>query len=389
MSGTSADGIDTALVELSGDPLHPGWRVVAYRTDPFESDLREAILLAVKPESALLSEGARLHVRLGEEYGRSLLELMDQAGHDPDELDGVGLHGQTVFHDPVLPHGVSYQIGSAAVVAEMLECDVIYDFRSRDVAVGGEGAPLVPYADAVLLRDPGRDRIAQNMGGIANLTWLPAGTGLEGVSGFDTGPGNLVVDGIIRLVTGGDRMYDRNGALARSGEVVEELLQEWLSHPFLRHSPPRSAGREDFGDAFVLEALAKWGEKHSLEDLLRTAVEFTVESIARSYEDFLPERRGKKGEREVVISGGGARNPLLVELLAERISPDRLMMSDTFGIPVDSKEAVAFALLADAFLAGVSANIPDVTGARKRVVLGSLVPGSARRFMRSSKADQA
>ncbi|MFC1595609.1 anhydro-N-acetylmuramic acid kinase, partial [Gemmatimonadota bacterium] len=273
--------------------------------------------------------------------------------------------------------GVSLQVGSAAVVAERLGCDVISDFRSRDVAAGGEGAPLVPFADAVLFRDPAIDRIMLNVGGIANLTWLPSGRGIDGVIGFDTGPGVMVIDGLVRSGDSGMR-FDRDGTLARSGEIIPDLLQEWLSHPFLLRTPPKSTGREEFGDEFTDTVLHARGNDFSLPDLVRTAVEFTVESIARACETHLPPGSGSAGDREIIIAGGGARNPVLMESLTGRFVPIPIRPSDELGLPTDAREAVAFALLADAFLMGVPANVPAVTGARHPVMLGSLVPGPRR-----------
>jgi anhydro-N-acetylmuramic acid kinase len=377
MSGTSADGVDTALVRLEGDPLAPEWEVVAYDTLPFSTEIRSEILAAAA-DSLNVSGIAHLHVQLGDVYSDALNTLMKEAGISGSEIEAVALHGQTVFHDP--DGEVSLQLGSAAVVAQALGCDVVYDFRSRDLAAGGEGAPLVPYADAVLLRDSERNRIAQNIGGIANLTWLPAGRGLEGIAGVDTGPGNMVIDGLVQRGTGSEKSFDAGGELAAEGEAVEELLESWQAHPFLHRQPPKSTGREEFGAPFIDDVWNRWGTVYPLTDLIATAVEFTVESIAFSIEQFLPSR---DRDLDMIVSGGGARNPVLMERLAARIAPARLILSDDLGLPVDAKEAVAFALLADAFLLGVPSGIPAVTGAREAVVLGSLVPGPNRVLARA------
>jgi len=388
MSGTSADGIDTALLRLEGDYPDISWELVASRTDPFAEDLRNEILLAARPETALLARSAHLHTRLGEVYAEAVRSLIRSAGINESDLAATGLHGQTVFHDPrgeygrlpgddPAPAGVSVQIGSAAIVAERLGCDVISDFRSRDVAAGGEGAPLVPFADAVLFRSPGIDRIILNIGGIANLTWLPAGRGIDGVTGYDIGPGVMVIDSLVRSGTSGMR-FDTDGLLAREGEVIPDLLEQWLTHPFLLRTPPKSTGREEFGDAFTGAVLQARRDDHPLPDLVRTAVEFTVESIARACEMHLPEVGGDTGNQEIIIAGGGARNPVLMESLAGRLAPVPIRPSDDLGLPIDAREAVAFALLADAFLMGVPSNVPAVTGAGHPVVLGSLVPGPRR-----------
>ncbi len=372
MSGTSIDGIDTALVRLEGDPLAPDWEVTAHHTDPFSPEIRKEILEAAA-DSSSVSRIAHLHVQLGAAYSDALKTLFEQAAISTDRIEAIGLHGQTVFHDP--GGEVSFQLGSAAVVAHNLGCNVVYDFRSRDLAAGGEGAPLVPYADAVLMRDPDRDRIAQNIGGVANLTWLPAGRGLGGITGFDTGPGNMVIDGLVQRGTGSDKSFDTDGELAADGEVIGDLLESWMEHPFLLRQPPKSTGREEFGALFADEVWNRWGGDYPLADLVATALQFTVESIGLSYERFLPDR---DRNLDVIVSGGGVRNPVLVERLAARIAPARLIASDDLGLPADSKEAVAFALLADAFLMGVPAGIPAVTGAREPVILGSFVPGQKR-----------
>ena len=372
MSGTSGDGIDTALLRLDGDPQAPAWELLGFRTDPYTPDLAEEVLAAADREDLDIAATASLHVRLGRAYARALGNLIEQTDVAPHELDAVGLHGQTILHDPEGDPPVSVQIGSAAEVAEALGCDVVSDFRSRDLAVGGQGAPLVPFADAALLRSSSNERVALNIGGIANVTWLPAGSGIEGVSGFDTGPGNMVMDGLVRLGTGGKQAFDVDGELARRGQVVPELLETWLQHPFFERKPPRSTGREMFGRSFVMEVWEKHGTQVPLADLVATAAMLTVESIARACERFLPTAAG---DRQVIVGGGGARNPRLMELLSERLDPSAVIPSDACGIPVDAREAIAFALLAYAFLNGVPANLPAVTGADRSVLLGSLTPG--------------
>jgi len=374
MSGTSADGIDTALLHLDGAPLAPRWRILALRADPFDPDVRSLILACSDPDRGSLRDAGELHLRLGELFATSLTSLCRDAGVVPDDLDAVGLHGQTLRHDP--DGGLSVQIGSAAVVAETLRCDVIHDFRSRDLAAGGQGAPLVPYADAVLLRNPGVDRIALNIGGIANLTWLPAGEGLADVAGFDTGPGNMIMDGIVSRATGGQKSCDHDGELAARGAVLSDVLAEWLAHPFFSRSPPRSTGREEFGAGFIAPLGERIDAGGAVADLVRTALEFTVESIARAVERWLPPLHGTRA-REMIVSGGGARNPFLTDRLARRMAPVAVVTSDEHGLPADGKEAIAFALLADAFRHGVPAGIPAVTGARRACVLGALVPGES------------
>ena len=372
MSGTSGDGIDTALLRLEGDPHSPKWDLVAFRTEPFPRDLRRSILEAAEGRLAEPGRIAALGVRLGRAYAGAIRELMRESATGPGQLDAIGLHGQTIFHDPDGDPPVTVQIGSPSELAAELGCDVISDFRSSDMAAGGQGAPLVPFADAALLRDRVRGRVALNIGGIANLTWLPPGKGIEGVTGFDTGPGNMVMDGLVDRSTGGELDYDLDGRIASQGRVIPDLLQEWLRHPFFGQTPPRSTGREAFGGDFVQEVWDRWGAKEEAADLIATAAALTVESIAISVERYLP---SADSDRQVVVGGGGARNPYLMARLSERIAPSELLTSDRFGLPVDAREAIAFALLAYAFLEGVPANLPAVTGASRPVVLGSLTPG--------------
>jgi len=285
----------------------------------------------------------------------------------------VGVHGQTLFHDPAGEWPVTFQAGAAAVLAEELGCTVVSDFRSRDVAAGGQGAPLVPYADAVLLRHPTEERIALNLGGIANLTWLPPGRGTEGVTGFDTGPGNMVMDALAGRSGREGQGYDRDGEGAASGRVLPDLLAEWLRHHFFDQEPPKSTGREIFGEPFLLATLGGPAGDLHLNDLLATAAELTVESVARSCERWLPRAASA---RRFIVSGGGVHNRHLMQRLNQRLDPASVETSDRQGIPPDAKEAVAFAVLADALLSGVPANLPAVTGAHRPVLLGSLTPAT-------------
>jgi anhydro-N-acetylmuramic acid kinase len=372
MSGTSLDGVDAVLLRLEGPVLGPQWRLLAHHHEPFPDALRERLARVVRPRAGL-RRTARLHIALGEHYAAVLRLLLEQAGIEPGQVSAVGLHGQTVYHAPDGPEPVTFQIGSAAVVAERTGLAVVHDFRSRDVAAGGQGAPLVPFADAVLLRRADRERITLNLGGIANLTWLPAGQGTDGVTGFDTGPGNLVLDGLVRRGTGGERTCDRDGRLAASGSVIAPLLEEWLAHPFLARRPPRSAGREQWGDGFVGAVWESWGARRPLADLLATAAAFTIESVSRAVAAFLPP---PAESRQVVVAGGGARNPILLEGLRRRMAPAETLLSDDLGLPAEAREAAAFAVLADAHLYGVSAVLPAVTGAGRATVPGSLIPAA-------------
>jgi anhydro-N-acetylmuramic acid kinase len=371
MSGTSADGIDAALVEITwrGDDITV--RQVAGREIPFDG-LRDPILAAMKREVAA-DDLCLLNVALAGAYANASLAVAQEAGIQPEEVDGIGCHGQTLWHSPdPLPCGGSkvtgtLQAGSGPVLAAHTGCVVVHDFRSADMAWGGQGAPLVPLVDWLLFRSPERNRGMQNLGGIANATLLPAGGSLDDVLAFDTGPGNMVLDALAGYATGGRLKFDEGGALAAQGRVSDSLLMELLRDPYFARTPPKSTGRELFGSAYA-EHL--WRRGHDLNlsapDLIATATALTAESVARSYRDFLP------GVEEVILAGGGAKNPVLRGEIERRLAPIRVRRLEDLGWDSGLKEAVAFAVLADRTLQGLPGNVPRATGASRPVVLGSL-----------------
>jgi anhydro-N-acetylmuramic acid kinase len=286
-------------------------------------------------------------------------------------------HGQTVWHRPPAGarRGATLQLGDAATIAERTGCAVVSDFRTRDVAAGGHGAPLVPWADRLLFSVPGRARALQNIGGIGNVTWLPPHGSDEAAFAFDTGPGNALIDAAVELATDRRLGFDRDGALAARGEVDGELLADLLRHPYFAAEPPKSTGREEFGRPFVVrlvEAMRPEGDRDWL-DLVATLTELTARTIADAYARWLVPR----GVHEVVITGGGARNPTLVGRIRALLAPLPVVDAAELGIDADAKEAVAFALLAWAHLHGIPANLPAATGAAGPRVLGSLTPGAA------------
>jgi anhydro-N-acetylmuramic acid kinase len=262
----------------------------------------------------------------------------------------------------------TYQIAEASVIAQSSGAPVVADFRTADLAAGGQGAPLVPMLDYLMLRHPRQGTVALNIGGIANVTVIPAYTGPGGVFGFDTGPGNMLIDGLVRHFTRGKKTYDAGGRLAAQGKVLGRLLDEVLTFPFFTRPPPKSAGREQFGGGFVRRYFLR--RRARFQDLLRTATELTVRTITDALERFVFPR--VEVDR-LIVSGGGAHNGLLVTRLAELLPKLSVELSDRFGLPVDAKEAIAFALLADRTMHGLPGNLPSVTGARRAVVLGKLV----------------
>jgi anhydro-N-acetylmuramic acid kinase len=343
MSGTSLDGIDVAIVEIHGRRVS----TIGFQSTPYSEDVRRAIL-GVSNTTTTTREISRLNFLLGELYARAVLRACRRYG--PVEL--IGCHGQTIYHEG----GAStLQIGEAAVIAELTGIPVISDFRARDIAAGGQGAPLVPFVDCFLFGSSRRIRVALNIGGIANITVIPPGIA------FDTGPGNMVIDALVREYTGGRQNFDHNGRIAAQGKVDRALLDRLLADPYYRKKPPKSAGREQYGAEFVAR-LTKTGLP--LPDLIATATVLTAATIARAVAPFAPE--------ELIVSGGGAHNPQILAHLAAYLPGVAMATSLDYGIDVDAKEAIAFAILAYQTWRRRPSNLPSATGARRPVVLGSL-----------------
>jgi anhydro-N-acetylmuramic acid kinase len=378
MSGTSLDGVDAVLLEVEGDdPGDLRWEIRGFRTLPFRPDRRSRIRDALAASGP--RELARLHTGLGEWLAHAFLLLLDQVGVEPGEVTALGSHGQTIWHEPPEEdrRGSTYQLGDPATLAERTGIPVVSDLRSRDVAAGGHGAPLVPWADWVLFRKDGVGRALQNLGGMGNVTFLSGSGGMEKVLAFDTGPGVALIDGAARWASGGSEPWDRDGRRAARGQILDDLLDDLLQDPFFRQEPPRSTGRERFGEARLREIVTRADPQDSpqWDDVLATLTALTAESVARSYRDFLP----PQGVDEVVLTGGGARNPTLVGRLKEALDPLPVRLGkEALGMDPDAREAAAFALLAWAYLEGVPGNLPGVTGASGPRVLGSYTPGRAR-----------
>jgi len=371
MSGTSADGVDAAIVDIAPGRV----RVVAFATIPYRPALRRQVLDLAHAETARVDDLCRLNFALGEVFADALMRLAKRNRIALGSIDLVGSHGQTVRH---LPRGrirSTLQLGEPSVIAERTGIPTVADFRPRDLAAGGQGAPLVPFADYFLFRDRRKARAVQNIGGIANVTFLAPGAGPEKIIAFDTGPGNMVVDRAAERATRGRRRFDSGGRLARRGRVDAALLAELMRHPYLRRRPPKSTGREAFGRAFA-DRLYDRARRRNLApaDIVATATAWTAETIADAYRRFLP-----RAPDEVIVSGGGARNPALVHLLAEAVAPARVRLSDELGVDADAKEAVAFAILAWATVRGQANNVPSATGAKRKVVLGKIIPGVFQR----------
>lgn len=374
MSGTSADGVSAVAVDITGTGTETTLEILGFETYDYPPTLREDVFRLFTPESSTVDTISHMNFVLGEFFAEAALRLMVKFDLDPGEIDAIGSHGQTVHHLPRLRDSYGFkvrstlQIGEPAVIAEKTMVPVVADFRKADIAAGGEGAPLTPYIDYILHRSPDRGRVLQNIGGIANLTYLPAGASLGDVVAFDTGPGNMVIDAVARRLA--SEPFDRDGRIAAKGKVDQGLLDDLLGHPYFARSPPKTTGREEFGESYATDFLRRC-EERGLEDAAATATALTVESIARAYEGLLPEGGSID---EVYLSGGGAGNLFLVESLRERLDPIPVGLSDDLGLPGDAKEAVLMAVLANEHLAGNPGNVPGATGARRPVVLGAFYP---------------
>lgn len=372
MSGTSKDGIDAALVKLQGKGLNTDIGLVKFICVEYEAEVRSRLDNLSKVCS--LKAISELNFVIGNEFAKAAMDVISQAGLSPTDIDLIGSHGQTVFHNPPSYKDSTpstLQIGEIDVIAEETGITTVGDFRTRDIAASGEAAPLVPYLDYLLFRKPGKVSIAQNIGGIANATVVTEE--LDDVIAFDTGPGNMLMDGVIQLATGGKQKYDRDGRLALAGEVNKELLDKLLSDPYYGKPPPKSTGEELFGNEKAAELFSLVAsEELSLEDIVATLLMLTVKTIVSSYKNFVFPNWDIS---EVIFSGGGCNNPLLMERIKAKLPSLKCTTSDDYGIPANAKEAVAFAVLANELISGNKANLPRVTGAQRKVPLGKIALG--------------
>jgi anhydro-N-acetylmuramic acid kinase len=375
MSGTSADGIDAVVSEICQVQGSLRARVLAHLHRPFTRTLRQRILHVCLHGS--VAEICELNFLLGERFAEAALAVIRKANLQPRQVVAIGSHGQTIHHLPNATVASTLQIGEPAVIAERTGITTIADFRVRDMAAGGQGAPLVPFADWALFTDKSRPRVVQNIGGIGNLTFLPPGAKLEEVIAFDTGPGNMVIDAVALALSHGRKTYDENGRWAARGRVSDKLLAEMMSHPFLKKRPPKTTGREEFGEPFVQKTLSSARRMRLRpEDIVATATAFTASSIADAYERFVFPKlnQAERNKLQVILGGGGVKNETLKRMLAERVRNAEFLTHEDFGIANSAKEALAFAMLAHETLAGRPGNVPGATGARKAVVLGKIVP---------------
>jgi anhydro-N-acetylmuramic acid kinase len=376
MSGTSADGINVALVRITSQPgekdEQPKIELLGHAEYPYPSPVRRAILATMNAMQANVADLARLNVLLSELYADAVLSTQRKFRV---KAELIGCHGQTLYHqgNPANFLGrklaTTWQIGDGAVLAARVGVPAVTDFRPADMAAGGKGAPLVPFLDFLLYRDERIGRIAQNIGGIANLTAIPAGASAKQVTAFDTGPGNMVIDAVTEPLFG--KAYDKDGRIASTGSVIDPVLASILRAPFFRQRPPKTAGREEFGREFVQHFL-KQCEGADKRDIVATATALTARSIADAIKRFIV--KPSRVYKEIVVSGGGTKNATLLAMLANELQPLGITIgsSDEFGVPSDAKEAVAFALLAYRTWNRQPSNIPSATGAKRPAILGKI-----------------
>jgi anhydro-N-acetylmuramic acid kinase len=381
MSGTSADGINVALVRMGrAHSVRPDFELLGHAEHSYPKKVRAAVLATMNATRASVADLARLNFLLGELYSDAVLSTERQFRL---KADLVGCHGQTLYHqgEPQRFLGrkvaATWQTGEGAIIAARVGAPVISDFRPADMAAGGHGAPLVPFLDYILFRNARLGRIVQNIGGIANLTAIPAGAATKDLIAFDTGPGNMVIDAVTQKLF--NQPFDRNGRIAASGKILDKVLNEILKRDFFQKKPPKTAGREDFGREFVAEFVRMCG-RSAKSDIVTTATALTARSIADALRRFVLAVQGSskilaKGHfQEMILSGGGAKNSMLVAMLTGELAALglRLRFSDEFGLPSAAKEAVAFAVLAHETWHNRTSNVPSATGANRPAVLGKI-----------------
>ena len=375
MSGTSADGIDVAIIQLGQKEEEAlSISLLAFDTLSFPAGLRDKIHEISDPVHSRVDAICRMHFILGELFAEAACTVTTAAGYNMADMDLIGSHGQTIYHLPDrveqfgVKTGATLQIGDPSVIAQRTGLVTIGDFRTADIARGGQGAPLVPYVDYLLFKSAEKARGLLNIGGIANMTVLPANADPEDVTAFDTGPGNMVIDRVSQTLT--DQLVDYGGEGARKGTVSDGLVKDMLALPFFNSVPPKSTGRELFGPSYA-DRLLQAGQQKGLStnDMLATATEITVRSIHDSYRRFV-EPATKLNE--LIVSGGGAKNIYLCERLAARMAPVKVVTSDEYGLSADAKEAVAFAILANQTILGRPGNMPGATGADRMAILGKI-----------------
>jgi len=371
MSGTSADGVNVAIVDIDNHST----RLVAFETFSYSATVRKAVFSLFDPATSTVDNICHYNFVLGHIYAEALVKLCISSRIPLKTIDLIGSHGQTIYHNPsgkrYSKHLVrsTLQIGEPAIIAQRTGITTVADFRPGDMAVGGQGAPLVPFADHLLFADKNLNRAVQNIGGIANVTYLPASSTPAKIIAFDTGPGNMIIDCLANLISDGKKNYDHNGSLAAKGSVNRAMLSKMLKHSYFNRRPPKTTGREEFGHQYSHKIYDDAVSNNICnKDIMATATAFTAVTIADAYRRFLP-----KMPEQVILCGGGVKNRTLVNMLQQQLEKTKILTTGSLGIDPDAKEAVSFAILAWATIKGVTNNVPAATGGQKPVILGKII----------------
>ncbi len=377
MSGTSVDGIDAALVKVADKENKIEVELIDFVSIPYAKEFKKKIFKAADKKNSRVKDIAELNIEIAKKSNDVIFKLLKSAGYSRNDIDLIASHGQTIYHNVEQDDcKYTFQIGAGAFIAEESSITTVYNFRMRDLAAGGEGAPLVPYVDHLLYTSDSKNRVLQNIGGISNYTYLPADASLEEVEGSDNGPGNMLIDYAVKLLTDNKFDYDQDGKMAAQGDISSSLLAEMMEHSFIKKDVPKSSGRKDFGEDYA-KKIIKIGKKMNLSssDIIATITAFTARALVDSYQRFLDSEVD-----EIIISGGGSKNDFLMKKItdytAEEISKEvKVLTLEDLNQNSEAKEAIAFAVLGYQTLKGRKNNIPAATGARKRVILGDIVPG--------------
>lgn len=378
MSGTSVDGIDAALIEISGVGTDLKVHLAAFENVSFPDEIRLKIFELFNPQTTTVDKIGYMNFLLGELYAQAALSVIKKAGLTAKDVDAIGSHGQTIYHSPQIDmrngYNIRYtvQIGEGAVIARRTGIVCVSDFRVADMAAGGLGAPLVPYTEFLLYRSPNKNILLQNIGGIGNITVISAGCTSGQVYAFDTGPGNMVIDGMVEVISGRKMRMDSGGSIARSGKINQKLLGILTDDPYFTALPPKTTGREYFGGEYVNRIFEYMSQNGiSNEDGVATVTYLTAWSIADAYHRFI---KGNCAADQLIIGGGGSYNPVLVDFIRQEMYQHRVqtLTQEEIGFNSDAKEAIAFAILADHAIFGIPNNLPGVTGAQSAVVMGKI-----------------
>ena len=367
MSGTSLDGVDAALVEIHGTNTDTTVQLVEFTTYPLSAKIVKKIKEVLSIETSSVDKICSLNVELGYVFSEAAKAVCRKADFPLEKVDFVASHGQTIYHLPVPgTHQLAstLQIGESAIIAEETQTTVVSDFRTRDMAVKGQGAPIVPYSEFVLYRDEKRTRLLQNIGGIGNVTVIPAGAQMEDVLAFDTGPGNMIIDELCQQFY--QEAYDKNGEHAAIGKIDQALLSEMMAHPYIERPYPKTTGREDFGVEYTAALIEKWQKKVVPDDFIATATQFTAQSIAVNIRAFM------NHQSDLIIGGGGSYNPVLVQMIKEQLPGRTVLIQEEVGFSSEAKEAIAMTVLANQTIHYLPSNVPSATGATKPVILGKI-----------------